>query len=105
MNYPLNTVAGATHASLLRVAVLTSALAVLVTGATSPLSAQTTAAAAAKEDPVKLEAFISTGTRFNDRTVAESPVPIDIITTSDINTGGYTETAQILQTLVPSFNY
>eukprot|EP01035_Chromulina_nebulosa_P004864 gene4864-6622_t len=31
--------------------------------------------------------------------------PIDIITAAEINTGGYTETAQILQTLVPSFNY
>src|SRR5688500_3210507 len=61
--------------------------------------------AAAKDDPIKLEAFVSTGTRFNDRTVIQSPVPIDIITGAEMQQGGYTETAQMLQSLVPSFNF
>lgn len=72
----------------------------LATGA----SAQPAASAAA-DQPIKLEAFVSTGTRFTNRTITESPVPIDVITRSDLTTGGYTETAQILQTLVPSFNF
>ena len=63
------------------------------------------ASAAAADQPIKLEAFVSTGTRFSNRTVTESPVPIDVITRNDITTGGYTETAQVLQTLVPSFNF
>jgi iron complex outermembrane receptor protein len=105
MNYP-QTPVRATRTAFRRGTVLTTAaLAIIGTGTVASLSAQTTAAAAAKEDPVKMEAFVSTGTRFNDRTVAESPVPIDIITAAEINSGGYTETAQILQTLVPSFNY
>ena len=63
------------------------------------------ASAAAADQPIKLEAFVSTGTRFSNRTVTESPVPIDVITRNDITTGGYTGTAQVLQTLVPSFNF
>ena len=73
-------------------------LAVLVSAA----SAQTTPAA--KDEPIKLEAFVSTGTRFNDRTVIQSPVPIDILTSKDLQQGGYTETAQMIQALVPSLS-
>src|SRR5205085_3322870 len=100
MNYKLTTAFG-------RVA----AFAVLALLGAAPFAgrAQTPAASAtastAKEEPIKLEAFVSTGTRFNDRTVTESPVPIDVITREELNTGGYTETAQVLQTLVPSFNF
>jgi iron complex outermembrane receptor protein len=84
----------------------TGAFALLASTAFTPLSAQTTPAATKPADEVvKLEAFVSTGTRFNNRTVTESPVPIDIVTRNEITAGGYTETAQILQTLVPSFNY
>jgi iron complex outermembrane receptor protein len=72
--------------------------------ASSGLLAQP-APAAASDEVVKLEAFISTGTRFNNRTVTESPVPIDVITNNDINQGGYTETSQAIQALVPSFNF
>src|SRR5207237_3325493 len=34
-----------------------------------------------------------------------SPVPFNVITRDELTTGGYTETAQVLQTLVPSFNF
>jgi iron complex outermembrane receptor protein len=60
---------------------------------------------AAPDEVVKLDAFVSTGTRFNNRTVTESPVPIDVVTSDDINQGGYTETSQAIQALVPSFNF
>ncbi len=61
--------------------------------------------AAVKDDPIKLEAFVSTGTRFNDRTIVQSPVPIDIVSAKEMQQGGYTETSQMLQALVPSFNF
>ena len=61
--------------------------------------------AAAKDQAVLLEAFVSTGTRFNDRTVIQSPVPIDIVTSKDMQQGGYTEVSQMLQAVVPSFNF
>ena len=84
-----------------------AALSFLTTAAFAPLSAQTTPAEPKKdaEQVVKMEAFVSTGTRFSNRTVTESPVPIDLIMRDEITTGGYTESAQILQSVVPSFNY
>jgi iron complex outermembrane receptor protein len=63
------------------------------------------ASAAASSDVITLDPVVSTGTRFNDRTVTESPVPIDVIMRSDLTAGGYTETSQVIQTLVPSFNF
>jgi iron complex outermembrane receptor protein len=84
-------------------------LAALLTLTSSHARAQTPPAAgapaAAKEQPIKLEAFVSTGTRFNDRTIIQSPVPIDVITSAEMQQGGYTETSQMLQALVPSFNF
>ncbi len=77
-------------------------LSVSLSGQTTPTPA---ASSAAKEDPIKLEAFVSTGTRFNDRTVTASPVPIDVVTQAELQHGGYTETSQMLQALVPSFNF
>ena len=105
MNSPTNTTTVALGALFRRIAAVTpAAFALLVSGALSPLSAQT-APAAAKTDPIKMEAFVSTGTRFNDRTVVESPVPIDVITRAEMEQGGYTEVSQMLQSLVPSFNF
>jgi hypothetical protein len=72
------------RAEFLRAATFQSAaLALFVVGALAPLSAQT-APAAAKTDPIKMQAVVSTGTRFNDRTVIESPVPIDVITRAEM---------------------
>ncbi len=54
---------------------------------------------------MKLEEYVSIGTRFSDRTVVDSPVPIDIVTSQELSRGGATETGQVLQALVPSFNF
>ncbi|MSU22659.1 MAG: TonB-dependent receptor [Opitutus sp.] len=83
------------------------AVALLALSALAPLSAQTAPAAAKKapEEVIKMEAFVSTGTRFNNRTVTESPVPIDIVSNLDLKLTGLTEPAQILQRLVPSVNF
>src|SRR5882757_1292488 len=81
--------------------VTTTALVLLATTQSFAQTAPTKPA----DEVITLDAFVSTGTRFNNRTVTESPVPIDVVTRNEITSGGYTETAQILQTLVPSFNY
>src|SRR4051812_12320356 len=112
MNYPHQTHTLATRRVYPRGFAVTAALlALLVSGAfaqnAAPTgsSAGTTALGATKDEPIKLEAFVSTGTRFNDRTVVDSPVPIDVVTRTEMQQGGYTETSQMLQALVPSFNF
>jgi iron complex outermembrane receptor protein len=58
-----------------------------------------------RDEPIKLDRFVATGSRFNDRTIVDSPVPIDVVTNAEMRQGGYTETSQVLQALVPSFNF
>src|SRR6185295_15943941 len=45
------------------------------------------------------------GTRRTDRTLADSPVPVDVIGADAIANSGQTETNKILNSLVPSFNF
>ncbi|MBI2518695.1 MAG: TonB-dependent receptor [Opitutae bacterium] len=75
----------------------------------APLSAQQAAQPAAgepkKEEVVKLTEFVTTGSRFNDRTVTDSPVPIDVISGNELKQGGYLETSQMIQAQIPSFNF
>ena len=52
-----------------------------------------------------LGAVAIVGTRAEARTVIESPVPVDVLTEADIRASGRTETAQIIQSLAPSFNF
>lgn len=49
--------------------------------------------------------LIVTGTRAVGRTVAESPVPIDVIGAEQLRQSGFTETARLLRDLVPSLNF
>src|SRR4051812_7119911 len=101
MNYHKNPVGGATSTTLRRAAALTTAtLAILGNGAVAQ-----TAPSAAKDEPIKLEAFVSTGTRFNDRTVIDSPVPIDVLTNVELQENGYTELGQTLSVLIPSIEF
>jgi iron complex outermembrane receptor protein len=51
------------------------------------------------------EEIIVTGTRRSDRSVADSPVPVDVIGSEAITNTGATETNRILNQLVPSFNF
>ncbi len=82
-----------------------AALAVLVTTNATSLFAQAAPASDKKDDTIELATFVTTGSRFNDRTVTDSPVPIDVISRSELEKGGYTETSQMLQAMVPSFNF
>ncbi|MBS0517018.1 MAG: TonB-dependent receptor [Proteobacteria bacterium] len=52
-----------------------------------------------------MEAVIVTGTKVQDRTVAESLSPIDIITPEALQSTGTTELATALSRLVPSLNF
>lgn len=101
MNHPTSTPVALTRRPFGRA--LVAAPLILALGATTELAAQ--AAAGAKDQPIKLEAFVSTGTRFNDRTVVESPVPIDIVLASDLEKVGTPELSQMLQATIPSFNF
>jgi iron complex outermembrane receptor protein len=79
--------------------------------AASPAFAQPPAPAApppatpAASDAEPGAAIVVTGTRRTDRTVADSPVPVDVIGSEAIANSGQTETNKILNDLVPSFNF
>jgi len=49
--------------------------------------------------------ILVTGSRIAGRTIADSPVPIDVIGGDQLTNGGYTETNKLLTQLIPSFNF
>lgn len=75
----------------------------IATPATAQDAAETDASLEGAAAPQ--EQIIVTGTRRSDRTVADSPVPIDVIGGEVLNNSGYTETNKVLNQLVPSFNF
>lgn len=76
-----------------------SLLAVAILAATG-----THQAAFAQDTGADLEEIIVTGARGRPRTVTDSPVPVDVFSAADIEAISHTDTNNILQTLVPSFN-
>jgi iron complex outermembrane receptor protein len=60
---------------------------------------------AIEDDVSPQDAIIVTGTRRTDRTVADSPVPIDIISAEQLTQSGFTEVNRLLNQQVPSFNF
>jgi iron complex outermembrane recepter protein len=60
---------------------------------------------ALKRAAATLAAIAIVGSRREERTVTTASVPIDVITAEQIKQTGRTETAQILQMLVPSLNF
>ncbi|MEK9543179.1 MAG: TonB-dependent receptor plug domain-containing protein, partial [Luminiphilus sp.] len=51
-----------------------------------------------------LEEVIITGTRLSDRSAADSPVPVDVITGTEMRSNGSTDLQDMLRTQVPSFD-
>lgn len=49
--------------------------------------------------------IVVTGTRRTDRTLADSAVPVDVVSTAELLNQGTTETNRLLNNLVPSFNF
>jgi iron complex outermembrane recepter protein len=56
-------------------------------------------------EPLALQELAVIGTRATERTSTEAPVPVDVLTATEIKQSGRTETAQIIQSLAPSFNF
>lgn len=80
-----------------------AALSVLVAStAAQPVFAQETSAS---DNDLNNNQIIVTGTRRTDRTVADSAVPIDVITAETLQNSGTQETNRLLTALVPSFNF
>ena len=52
-----------------------------------------------------LEAVTTLGTRGEARSVIDAPVPIDVLSSAEIRATGRTETAQMIQSIAPSFNF
>ncbi|WP_301750523.1 TonB-dependent siderophore receptor [uncultured Erythrobacter sp.] len=77
--------------------------AVVTVAAQAGADAAEQAAADAMEDSGNV--LIVTGTRRSNRTVSESPVPIDVISAEQLRQTGLTETARVLRDLVPSLNF
>jgi iron complex outermembrane receptor protein len=90
-----------------RVALLTSlsSLALAASPAFAQDEAQPQVANTAEPTGGNDETIVITGTRRTDRTVADSPVPVDVIASEQILNSGQTETNKILNSLVPSFNF
>ena len=59
----------------------------------------------AEAQPDPTSTIIVTGTRRIDRTVADSPVPVDVISSESLATSGHTEINRALTQEVPSFNF
>lgn len=76
---------------------------VAVSAAAAALAQDAEPEAAAQETAG--EQIVVTGTRRTGRTVAESPVPIDVISGEQLSQSGLTETARLLRDLVPSLNF
>lgn len=58
----------------------------------------------AEADKSDIERIVTVGTRMSNRTVADSPAPIDIISAEAIRNSGATSTPDMLRKLAPSFN-
>ncbi|WP_350550489.1 TonB-dependent receptor [Pseudoalteromonas sp. 120-MNA-CIBAN-0494] len=75
---------------------------------TTALSTPYSVAVAAEPDSQaqeNIEVISVTGTRRSLRSIAESSVPVDIITSRDMASTGQLEISQVLANQVPSFNY
>lgn len=58
----------------------------------------------AQEEAIELEEVVITGTRRSARSVADSPVPIDVVSGDDFVNQGATDLGTLLRNVVPSYN-
>lgn len=80
---------------------LSLSVALFLAGTIAPLSQS---AYAQQETEQVLEEVIVTGARGRPRTVSDSPVPIDVFDSETIESVSFTDTNDVLKTLVPSYN-
>lgn len=81
------------------------ALSLAVASALSTSYARGNAAEQGQQVEQSIEVISVTGTRRSLRSVAESAVPVDIITSADMASTGQLEISQVLANQIPSFNY
>lgn len=55
------------------------------------------------ESGMGIEEIITTGSRGKPRTVSDSPVPVDVFGADDLESVSFTDTNDVLKTLVPSY--
>ena len=55
--------------------------------------------------PIVLEEVVVVGTRFQERSITDSPVPVDVIRREEILKTGQHEVGRAIQRLIPSFNF
>ena len=55
--------------------------------------------------PTTLEEVVIVGTRIEGRSITDSPVPVDLITSEDMLRTGQLEVGRAIQRLIPSFNF
>jgi iron complex outermembrane receptor protein len=95
-----------TYKLISALAVTVSSTALFVAAANPAFAQQGTSAQEAEaEEATGIDAIIVTGTRRTDRTVADSTVPVDVISGDELLNSGTTETNKLLNQLVPSFNF
>jgi iron complex outermembrane receptor protein len=70
----------------------------------SGITLAVTLAQTAMAQDAGLEEVIITGTRLSDRSAQDSPVPVDVISGSEMRTNGSTDLQDMLRTQVPSFD-
>ena len=91
--------------NLLAAALTTTAMAFVPPAMAQTAPDQLAADQAATADGDPSQDIVVTGNRVGGRTVADSPVPIDVIGGDQLSNSGQTETNKVLNQLVPSFNF
>ncbi len=91
------------YRSLLCVALSTCAFTATAAAAQQDPAPEDSAEASAT--PSDADTIVVTGTRRLDRTVADLPVPVDVISAESLSNTGHTEINRALTQEVPSFNF
>jgi iron complex outermembrane receptor protein len=94
-----------THKLISALAVTVSTTALFVAAANPAFAQDSAPQDSGAEEATGVDAIIVTGTRRTDRTVADSTVPVDVISADALLNSGQTETNKLLNQLVPSFNF
>jgi iron complex outermembrane receptor protein len=94
-----------THKLISALAVTVSTTALFVASANPAFAQDSAPQDSNTEEATGVDAIIVTGTRRTDRTVADSTVPVDVISAEALLNSGQTETNKLLNQLVPSFNF
>src|SRR3569623_359447 len=101
---PIPPIQGSYGESVMNRAIISSLFTVSAIALATPAFAQDASATPQAADDQGKDIVI-TGSRIPGRTVADSPVPIDVIGGDQLSNSGFTETNKVLNQLVPSFNF